>query len=152
MRDHSFPFEVPSVTPVRPWLDADRCGVPVAGSRTLSRLGAGLVLGIWLLVNMTADGVAQPQALSSSTSSTTDPVTLSGQVINSVTGVPIPRALVRFNNRAMLTDHEGKFRFEQVTGLQFGQTTSTFVNLQVTKPGYYASSDPMDPGNQSFQL
>ena len=85
------------------------------------------------------DSMSQTQTLSSTSSSTPDPVTVSGQVINSASGTPIPRALVRMNvapnNRAMLTDHEGKFRFEQLTGLQFSQTTSTFVNLQVTKPG-----------------
>ncbi len=95
----------------------------------LVALALGFLLAVGLAVFLPVVGVAQTQTLSSSTSSTPDPVTISGQVINSATGAPIPRALVRMNgmnNRAMLTDHEGKFRFEQLTGLQFSQTTSTF--------------------------
>jgi hypothetical protein len=153
-----FPFEVPSVIPVRPRFYDDRCGGAVARARVMVRLAAvawGLLLLVSLAFFLPVEGVAQTQTLSSSTSATPDPVTISGQVINSATGVPIPRALVRMsglNNRAMLTDHEGKFRFEQLTGLQFSQTTSTFVNLQVTKPGYYQSSDPMEPGIQSYPV
>ncbi len=115
-------------------------------------LAFGLALGVLWVGCFPGRGIGQTQVLSSATSSTPDPVTVSGQVINSVTGVPIPRALVRLNALAMLTDHEGKFRFEQVTGLQFGQNTSAFVNLQVTKPGYSSSNDPMDPGNQPVQV
>lgn len=115
-------------------------------------LALGFFLAVSLAVDLAVDGLAQTQSLSSSASSTPDPVTISGQVINSMTGVPIPRALVRMNgqnNRAMLTDHEGKFRFEQLTGLVFSQTTATtLINLQVTKPGYYPSTDPMDGGSQ----
>jgi len=61
---------------------------------------------------------------------------VSGQVVNAVTGMPIPRALVRLNERAMLTDHEGKFLFDQYTG--------SGSNLEVTKPGFYASIDPSE--------
>ena len=184
-----FPFEVPSVIPVRPRLYDDRCSGAVARARVMVRLIAlALALGLWLGGSLSVDVMAQTQTialitssvawdsggvfhnpitwvpdnsmsqtqtLSSSASSTPDPVTISGQVINSASGTPIPRALVRMNgtnNRAMLTDHEGKFRFEQLTGLQFSQTTSTFVNLQVTKPGYYQSSDPMDAGNQTYPV
>lgn len=154
MPDHSFPFEVPAVMPVWPRAYDDRCGVAVARAKVLARLVA-LASGLLLVGSLPVAGVAQTQMQSSAGSSTPDPVTISGQVINSATGVPIPRALVRMNgqsNRAMMTDHEGKFRFEQVTGMQFGQTTSTLINLQVTKPGYYQSSDPMDAGNQTYQV
>ena len=150
MRVSPFPLEVPSVIPVRPRSAAVRCGIAVARSMVLVKLVV-LVFGL-LAVNLPVCGLAQTQSLASSSSSTPDPVTVSGQVINSITGTPIPRVLVRLNSRVMLTDHEGKFRFEQVTGLQFGQATSTFVNLQVTKPGYYQSSDPYDAMNQSVQV
>jgi hypothetical protein len=142
------------VIPVRPRPYDDRCGIAVARARVMVRLVA-VALGFLLAGSLPMAGVAQTQTLSSSASSTPDPVTISGQVINAATGTPIPRVLVRMNgqnNRAMLTDHEGKFRFEQITGLQFGQTTSTLINLQVTKPGYYQSSDPMDPGNQTYPV
>ena len=158
MPDHSFPFEVPAVIPVRPRAYDDRCGVAVARAKVLARLAGlafGFLLALCLGFDLAVDGLAQTQSLSSSASSTPDPVTISGQVINSVTGVPIPRVLVRMNgqsNRAMLTDHEGKFRFELINGMVLSQTAPNIVNLQVTKPGYYQSSDPMDGGNQTYQV
>jgi hypothetical protein len=153
MPDHSLPFEVPAVTSARPCPDALRCGIAVARLKVPARLVAGLAVGVLIPAGLPVIGIAQTtQILSSATSSTTDPVTVSGQVINSATGAPVPRALVRLNARAMLTDHEGKFRFEQVTGLQVSQNAATMVNLQVTKPGFFQSSDPMDPMNQSYSL
>lgn len=61
------------------------------------------------------------------------PATISGRVVNAITGLPVPRALVRFNGRSLLTGSEGKFDFVQVTESQ--------GNLQVTKPGFYPSID-----------
>lgn len=60
--------------------------------------------------------------------------TISGQVINAVSGSPIARALVRLNGRAMLTNYEGKFEFDQVSD------TTGFV--QANKPGFYAGIEP----------
>jgi hypothetical protein len=60
-------------------------------------------------------------------------------VINAVTGLPVARALVRFNDRAMLTDHDGKFEFDQVMG-------TGNLNLQVVKPGFSFSTEPQDGG------
>ncbi len=54
--------------------------------------------------------------------------------MNAITGLPVPRALVRFNDRAMLTNHDGNFEFDQVT--------DTAGNLQVIKPGFYSNIDP----------
>jgi hypothetical protein len=65
--------------------------------------------------------------------------TVSGRVVSATTGLPVFRALVRLNDRAVLSDHEGRFEFPQ-----FGATPMN--DLQVTKPGFYASSDPMEPG------
>ena len=39
--------------------------------------------------------------------------TVIGVVTNAVNGLPVSRALVRLNDRAILTDHEGKFEFDQ---------------------------------------
>jgi hypothetical protein len=61
---------------------------------------------------------------------------VSGQVINAMTGQPIVRALVKLNDRGVLTDHDGKFRFDQVSG--------DGANVEVSKPGFYASVDPSD--------
>src|SRR6202000_3282593 len=38
------------------------------------------------------------------------PNTVQGEVINASTGAPVPRALVRLNNRAVLPDQDGNFR------------------------------------------
>jgi hypothetical protein len=51
--------------------------------------------------------------------------------------------LVRFNSRAVLTDHEGKFRFDQ--------NTDASGNILVTKPGFWASTDMQEPGNVFVQ-
>ncbi|HEX4578292.1 MAG TPA: carboxypeptidase-like regulatory domain-containing protein, partial [Edaphobacter sp.] len=67
------------------------------------------------------------------------PSTVLGQVINATTGAPIPRALVRLNNRAVLTDHDGKFRFDQ--------NTESNANILVTKPGFAATTEMQEGGN-----
>jgi hypothetical protein len=71
------------------------------------------------------------------------PITVSGQVLNAVTGVGISRVLVKLNGRAVLTDHEGKF--------QFGQFTGTSSSLEATKPGFYLSSDPTEGSSLFLQ-
>ena len=70
---------------------------------------------------------------------TTVPPTVQGQVINASNGSPVSRALVRLNSRAVLTDHEGKFRFDQ--------NTDSSANILVTKPGFSASTEVQEPGN-----
>jgi hypothetical protein len=55
--------------------------------------------------------------------------TLSGQVVNSVTGQPIAGALVQVGaEHAVLTDREGQFEFPDLA--------NSFSGDQVTKPGY----------------
>ncbi len=66
-----------------------------------------------------------------------------GEVRNAITGAPVPRALVRMGDRAVLTDHDGKFRFDQ--------NTIAAVNLMVTKPGYYAGLEMQDAENVYLQ-
>jgi hypothetical protein len=68
---------------------------------------------------------------------------VSGVVINARTGASVPRALVKLNDRAMLTDHEGRFRFEGYVG---GSAT-----VSVSKPGFSAGIDPSDRGSLSLQ-
>jgi hypothetical protein len=82
-------------------------------------------------------------ATGTSTASTVIPSTVFGQVINAATGAPIPRALVRLNDRAVLTDHDGKFRFEQ--------NTAAAANILVTKPGFSATTEMQDGGNLYLQ-
>ncbi len=79
--------------------------------------------------------VIAPAQMSSGSASDSDAtVTLSGQVLNAVSNLPIARALVRINGRAILTSYNGKFEFGQVSD------PSGFV--QVSKPGFYASIEP----------
>ena len=57
---------------------------------------------------------------------------VAGSVINSVTGRPIPRVLLTLTGtpeRAMLTDQEGKFAFDNVPAGN--------VELRVLKPGFF---------------
>jgi len=88
-------------------------------------------------LNAQVDTTSSSNGFGSNTSST--PSSVAGQVINASTGAPISRALVRLNDRAELTDHEGKFRFDQ--------NTQSSANILVSKPGYYASTEFSEPGN-----
>jgi len=65
-------------------------------------------------------------------------------VVNASTGVPVPRALVRFNGQAVMTDHDGKFELGQISGDD--------GTVQVIKPGFYFSTEPFDNGGQSIQV
>ncbi len=95
---------------------------------------------LWFVSLFVLGAISLPAQLSniagSSTASSTTPIDVTGQVINAVTGEPIPRVLVHMNDRAVLTTHEGKFEFDQYTGSN--------ATLQATKPGYYLSTDPSD--------
>ncbi len=67
-------------------------------------------------------------------SATSAPRTISGRVINALTGTPVPRALVSLNSRAVLTDSQGLFAFTDFSD------ANAFA--QITKPGYSASATP----------
>lgn len=54
---------------------------------------------------------------------------LTGTVVNSVTGAPVPYALVQAEQNAKLADQNGNFRFENLA--------STSVNVQAHKPGFF---------------
>lgn len=60
---------------------------------------------------------------------TSQPRTISGVVVNSVTRTPISHALVQAGQHAMLTDGEGHFEFRDITDIGA---------LTATKPGYFA--------------
>ena len=67
------------------------------------------------------------------------PCTLQGSVVDSVSGQPVPHALVRLaapSPRAALTDSEGKFQFENLP--------AGLVTLEAEKPGYL-SRDSIGP-------
>ena len=81
------------------------------------------------------------------TSSATNDATrsVSGRVVNAVTGQPIARALVQANGmQAVLTDSEGKFDLDKLPA------NLSSVNLQTTKPGFN-SGPRSNYGNASQQ-
>lgn len=108
----------------------------------------GLLLPSVVLALIVAGGTAgiyaQNAGLEASSNATGSSTrTVSGEVTNASTGLPVRRALVRLGGRAVLTDHDGKFEFDQYNGA--GGT------VQVIKPGYYFSTDPSEAGGRSVQ-
>ncbi|WP_348266414.1 carboxypeptidase-like regulatory domain-containing protein [Edaphobacter paludis] len=103
---------------------------------TRSRFHLGSYVLLLSLVGTGAGAPAQGQNSFPQSASATDssnPVTVSGRVLNATTGQPVARALVRLNDRAVLTTYDGRFEFSQVTDAG---------NVQVSKPGFYASTEP----------
>lgn len=84
-----------------------------------------------------------PSSISPSSAASAAPSTVSGQVINAVTGLPVARALVRLNDRAVLTDHDGKFEFDQ--------NTEDNGNIMIIKPGFSSSATDSETPNIYFQ-
>lgn len=100
--------------------------------------------GCCLLAAQTYTGSLPAQPTSGSSSTTATVQTVLGQVVSATTGLPVFRALVRLNDRAVLTDHEGKFEFPQ-----FGPASTN--TLHVTKPGFYSSADSTQSGDLSLR-
>jgi hypothetical protein len=107
------------------------------GARILLRPSLMIVLCISPL---TAQVAGLP---GTSPSNTAPPSSVSGQVINASTGLPVARALVHFNSRAVLTSHDGRFQFDQNT-----EASGSFL---VVKPGFYSAIDPADTANLHLQ-
>jgi hypothetical protein len=71
--------------------------------------------------------------------------TVSGQVVNSITGEPIARARVQVNaQQATLTDHDGHFEFDNVSE----EPAYAFAS----KPGYFAEEKAVPAQGQSIAL
>src|ERR1700758_5424934 len=83
-----------------------------------------------LCVQLVSSCAARSQIVSKGTlQAASQPRTISGIVLNSVTGTPISHALMQAGQRVMLTDGEGHFEFRDIT--DNGALTAT-------KPGYFA--------------
>jgi len=121
------------------------CHLRPSGLLLPSLIFAGVVMVTAgrLRAQVGASSLGSSSATGTSLAATVVPSTVSGLVINAATGSPVPRALVRLNNRAVLTDHEGKFRFDQ--------NTETNANILVSKPGFSASTESQEPGNLFLQ-
>src|SRR3984957_12316183 len=71
--------------------------------------------------------------------------TVSGQVVNSITGEPIARARVQVGaQQAALTDHDGHFEFDNVND----EPAYAFAS----KPGYFAEDKAVPAQGQSITL
>lgn len=100
-------------------------------SRTCSRFSFGIMLAVLM-------GLSVAQGQSSPSSSSTETYSISGTVVNSVTGEPIARALVRTNGmvqRTVFTDGEGHFQMDGLPPVQ--------ISLMAQKPGYTMSADDL---------
>lgn len=111
-------------------------GVPFPMSRSR-------ILG-FILIAIASTAVAQIYSSSSSQfgqaqrrpPAQTGDVTLTGTVVNSVTGEPIPHAMIQMMgmaSRVALTDSEGKFEFDNLPETQ--------AMLQARKPGYFSEME-----------
>ena len=69
--------------------------------------------------------------------------TVSGQVVNSVTGEPIARARVQVGQQAGLTDHDGRFEFD---------VSEESAYASASKPGYFAEEKAVPAQGQSVAL
>ena len=105
--------------------------------------GVFLIPLVSLCAQVGSSSIGSSAATGTAAGATAIPSTILGEVINATTGAPVPRALVRLNNRAVLTDHDGKFHFDQ--------NTASSANILVTKPGYSASTEMQDGGNLFLQ-
>jgi hypothetical protein len=95
-----------------------------------------------LFTTVAAIGISQVNA-GPQTASTSH--TCSGQVVNSVTGEPITRARVQVGTQlAVLTDHEGRFEFDNVSE----DSAYAFAS----KPGYFAEEKGVLAQGQSIAL
>ncbi|MGH9521330.1 MAG: MSCRAMM family protein, partial [Terriglobales bacterium] len=101
----------------------------------MTRLCAFLLLLLVIAPMAHAQGVYSPGQRSDAAAQTGD-ITLTGMVVNSVTGEGIPRALVQMGGmaaRTALTDSSGKFQFEGLPEMQ--------AIVAARKPGYFSDQE-----------
>jgi Carboxypeptidase regulatory-like domain len=101
-----------------------------------SRFSGGICAGFLCVWCIVLAGLSSAQVNSSPYSQDAGSFTLEGTVVNSVTGEPVARALVRIYGvaqRSAFTDSEGHF---QIAGLPAGSTS-----IELQKPGYSTQQD-----------
>jgi hypothetical protein len=95
---------------------------------------------LWVLLGSASAGRSQAISIGGAQPTFPPPSrTISGIVINSVTGRPIARALVQAGQHAMLTDGEGRFEFRDVAD----------NSVSANKPGYFADDTAWIRGGSS---
>jgi protocatechuate 3,4-dioxygenase beta subunit len=124
-----------------------------------------LVLTATAFVSHRAEGQTNGDALSPDNAADKTSYTITGTVVNSATGEPISRALVqmspseftvavnpstqqladainsRYRQRVMLTDREGRFKFEGLAPMK--------IMFNVRKPGFFGPNELSEGGLQS---
>ncbi len=70
-------------------------------------------------------------------------VTVAGSVVDATSGQPVPHALVKLGQRAVLTDTQGQFSFARVE--------SSLVSVSAAKPGYSFTQLPGDATERALQ-
>lgn len=100
-------------------------------SALVSFAGRRTILSLFLLALLHVPSSAQ--LTDSSQQAALAQHVLTGTVVNSATGAPIPFALVQAEQNTKLTDQNGNFRFDNLV--------STSVNVQAHKPGFFAEQD-----------
>lgn len=78
---------------------------------------------------LAAGGSPSPASAQSGTGSQAASYALSGSVVNSVTGDPVRRALVRVGDRMLLTDSQGRFAISDLPGGRY--------SISAQKPGFF---------------
>ena len=101
----------------------------------------GLGLGLMPL-SSAAQAAQSGLPVSSMGTSAATATTITGQVVNAVTGAPVFRALVQIDSSSQLSDHEGRF--------SLSLTSASSPTIRINKPGYYATPEG-DP-NLSLNL
>ena len=73
----------------------------------------------------------------------TTAITVSGHVLNALSGQPLARALVTINGQSVLSGREGEFQFPNITGM--------YVSISLRKQGYVGVST-LPAGNPGLQV
>jgi len=126
-------------------LRENRC----AGRRLMDR-GRVFVLGVVMMIAITAPVRMAAQAEGGDAGAQANSgYTISGTVVNSVTGEPVRHALVQVANLpgnppAMLTNSEGQFQFQHVP--------PTDVLIMARKPGFFSEQELHPEGALQSQL
>lgn len=119
-----------------PYLDRSRLACAAAVLAALAPVLLMVCAPLTAAAQVMSGTTAQGMPTVASTTDDTQVYTLTGQVVNSMTGEPIVRALVQImgqnNPRAAFTDREGNFRFANLKAMPN-------ANLMAVKPGFYGN-------------
>src|SRR3954454_16064234 len=99
----------------KPSHSARSCFLPLLAPIQLRFFIPFLLIAIQASTQMSVPMRGTPNGLAPASATSSASLTVTGTVLNAASGLPIPRALVQLSGRSLLTDHEGKFEFDQFT-------------------------------------